>query len=272
MDKRLPGESQNNVPSLLGQNKKGSEYRRTSEVEKQIRSSLTLSDEEVIAFARATNHHADHYMREEVLVFLIRQSVQERNRFLFNELFLILLERCKERISYILRSLDTSLKEDAFNEVNAKLIEKVLRDDGKGDFLQVRFWPTLNALAIDVFRHVTHVDNEDHEYLEANAFSEQDPEQPEEKDETLDTDQLINGENRWSSVEKNTLVSDALQSLPPQVRKAYILYYYLDWPIDSKDNERQTISKHFGTSGRTIQNWIYQAEEAIEKWRGDHHE
>lgn len=272
MEKRLPGESQNYVPSLLGQSKKGIEYRRTSEVEKQIRSSLTLSDEEIIACASITDQHAEHYLREEALVFLIRQSEQERNRFLFNELFMILLERCKERISYILRSLDASLKEDAFSDVNAKLIEKVLRDDGQGDFLQVRFWRTLNALAIDVFRHFTHVDNEDNEYLEADAFSEQDSDQPEEKDEVLDTDQLIHGENRWSSVEKNALVDDALQSLSPQVRKAYILYYYLDWPIDSKDGERQTISKYFRTSGRTIQNWLYQAEEAIEKWRGDHHE
>lgn len=272
MDKRLPGEFQNHVPSLLGHTKKGSEYRRTAEVEKQIRSSLTLSDDEVIAYASITDQDAEHYLREETLVFLIRQSNQERNRFLYNELFRILLERCKDRISYILRSLDASIKEDALSEANAKLIEKLLRDDGKGDFLQVRFWPTLDALAIDVFRHFTHEDNEDHEYLVADAFSEQDPDQPEEKEEALDTDQLINGENRWSLVEKKTLVWDALQSLRPHLRKAYILHNYLDWPIDSKKDGRESISQFFGTTGRTIQNWLYQAEEAIEKWRGDHHE
>jgi RNA polymerase sigma factor (sigma-70 family) len=272
LERRLLGESPNNIPPLLGQNKSGNKYRRTTEVERQIQSSLVLSDDEIVANAKITDQHADHYLREEALIFLIRQSNQERNQFLFNELFILLLERCKERISYILRSLDPGLKEDAFSEVNAKLIEKVLRDDGKGDFLQVRFWPTLSTLAIDVFRHFTFLDNEDHEYLEANAFSEQDPDQPEESDKALDTDQLIHGENRWSSVEKEVLVWDALQKLRPQVQKVYILYYYLDWPIDSKDDNQQTICKHFGVSGRTIQNWVNEAEEAIEKWRGDHHE
>jgi len=272
LNKSLPVESQNDVPSLLGQDKSGNEYRRTKEVERQIRSSLALSDNEIIANANITDQHADNYLREEALVFLIRQSYQEQNQFLYDELFMILLGRCKEQISYRLRSLEVSLKEDALSEVNAKLIENVLRDDGKGDFLEVRFWVVLNRLAIDVFRQFIHSDNDDHEYLEAEAFSEYDPIQQDEKDTILDLNQLVPGEQRWSLVEKGNLVEDALQSLSPHIRQAFILFYYLDWPIDSKDEKLPTISKYFGKTGKTIQNWLYEAKESIEKWRGDHYE
>lgn len=257
------------APPLIAKQKSGAIYTRTKEVERQIRFALILSDEEIIANAKTTASDSSDYLRDETLVFLIKQSFKERNLFLYNALFTILLERANDIVSYRLRGLPANIKEDAFNEVNEKLVKYILRDDGKGDFLQVRFRLGIKRITIGVYRKFNGIRKRDHQYLEPEAFFEPDPDYYQDMDERFESNSPIMNGSQGSSVEEKAVISDALQKLDQKLRLVYYLHYHEHWLIESKNEDHQNLSKYFGVSGRTIRNWLYQAEEELNKWRGN---
>ena len=256
-------------PPLVAKNKSGTIYTRTKEVERQIRFALILSDEEIIANAKITDSDSNNYLQEEALVFLIKQSHKEQDLALYNELFSALLLRCKEYIVSALRGLSANIKEDALCEVIGKLIKSILRDDGKGDFLQVRFWVVLERMTVDVYRKFDRIRKKDRELLEPEAFLELDPDWPNEIDERLVPRSTILNDNHNSTVEEEILLKNSLYYLNPQLRLVYCLYHYDHWPIDSKNEDCQTLCKFFGVTDRTIRNWLNKAEDELKKWRGD---
>jgi len=259
-------------PPLVAKNKSGTIYTRTKEVERQIRFALILSDEEIIANAKITDSDSNNYLQEESLVFLIKQSYKERNFFLYNELFTILLERIKKFVGFHLRGLETNIKEDAFTVVSERLIKYILLDDGIGDYLQVRFWPWLKLRVIDVYRNFKRSNKRDRRFLEPEAYLERDPDIPTEIEERLPATQPNITGNHSSSVEEEILLKDALNNLDPQLRLLFYLYHHDHWQIDSKDEDCQTLCKFFGVTDRTIRNWLKKAEDELKKWRGDYDE
>ena len=137
--------------SLSGRNTAQVLYQRDAGVEKQIQSAIILTDEQIIANARIRDKQAEEYLQEEAIVYLIKVSKQEENENLYNALSNVLLERIGHQVKFFLRSFDQGLKEDVYIEFLARLFQQILRADGKGDFLQVKFWLALNRLAITVF-------------------------------------------------------------------------------------------------------------------------
>lgn len=264
------------VNPLSGRNSTNDLYQRDVAVEKQIQSAIILTDERIIANARIREKEAEAYLQEEAMVYLIKMSKQEDNENLYNALSNILLERIEHQVKFYLRSFDTGLKEDAYNELLARLFQHILRPDGKGDFLQVKFWLALNRLAITVFRRFQSREKREWKLLDPGEFSarEENDEGEEDADEDfIEPERLIPGENRWSSVEQWSLILEAMQNLDENVRRAYFLYHFLDWQIETIDPNESSVSDHFGKTPKTIRNWLHKADAALEKkWRGDHHE
>ena len=65
------------------------------------------------------------------------------------------------------------------------------------------------------------------------------------------------------------LIKAALHQLEEPIRSAYLLRHHQGWPIEDKDPNVRTISRHFGKTPRTIRNWLSRADELLEAWRGE---
>lgn len=264
------------VNSLSGCNTAHVLYQRDAAVERQIQSAIILTDERIVANARIREKQADDYLQEEAIVYLIKMSKQEENENLYNALSDVLLERIGHQVKFYFRSFYQGLKEDAYSEFLARLFQQILRADGKGDFLQVKFWLALNGLAVTVFRRFQSREQRERKLLDRGEFSEREENDEGEEDtddDFVEPEHLIPGENRWSSIEQWSLIEEAMQNLDGDVRKAYFLHHFLGWQIETIDPNESSVSDHFGKTPKTIRNWLHKADAALEKkWRGDHHE
>ena len=270
---KIPEEKPSILEPLTKKNKNGVPYQREPGIEEQIISSMVLPDTDIIARAEITDKTNLGYLQEEAIIYMIRKSFQERRSDLYNSLSQVLLNRCHDQLDYRLKSLD--LAEDAYADVIQKLFEKILGSNGEGDFLQVRFWSALDRIAIDAFRRYSGRLRKDHTNLTPSYFSGSDetymPDGDREGSAPAPNSSIPN--ERWgSSVERDVLVVDALQSLEEPLRTVYVLYYLQDWPIESKDPNKLTLSKYYNKTSKTIRNWLRKAENIIKEWRGDPHE
>jgi DNA-directed RNA polymerase specialized sigma24 family protein len=251
-------------------------YQRDAAVERQIQSAIVLTDEKIIANALIREKQSEEYLQEEAIVYLIKVSKQEENEYLYNALSNVLLDRIGHQVKFFLRSFDQGLKEDAYFEFLARLFQQILRSDGKGDFLQVKFWLALNRLAITVFRQFQNREQRERKLLDPGEFSaraENDEGEEDTDEDFVEPEHLIPGENRWSSIEQWSLIVEALQNLDGDVRKAYFLHHFLGWQVEAIDPNESSVSDYFGKTPKTIRNWLHKADAALEKkWQGDHNE
>ena len=275
MPETSPTLPQRTVEPLTRKTTVGGNYEREHNVEEQITSSTAISDGDIIARAKITEKEAAGFLQEEALVYLIRFSFQQQNQVLYNALSEILIVRCQQQLDYRLRSLDTDLANEAYAEIMRILFGKILSIDGQGDFLQVRFWIALDRVAIDVFRQYSGRQAKDRANLAPTSFTE--PNETDEakedwEDKVFSSEHLIPGENRWSSVERQALIQEALLSIEEPIRTAFVLHHYEGWKIESIDPEEITLSTYFCVTPKTIGNWLRKAELELKNWRGDHHE
>ena len=69
-------------------------------------------------------------------------------------------------------------------------------------------------------------------------------------------------------VDTQLLNDEALSLLEPNLREAFVLKVE-GCPIEDRDPNVMTISKHFGKTSRTIRNWIAEAEKQLAAWRDE---
>jgi hypothetical protein len=100
------------VRPLTRRNKQGEVYQRTEAVEERIRSALSLKPAVMIEAARIRNYKAPNYLREECLVYLIREYKSRGERRIMEELSEILLRRCSKSINKGLQNLRSEGNDD----------------------------------------------------------------------------------------------------------------------------------------------------------------
>jgi RNA polymerase sigma factor (sigma-70 family) len=189
-----------------------------------------------------------------------------------------LVRRCVGVINSHLWRLGGELARDGFNDVVEQLFERILDlNTDRGDFLQVRFWVVLDRLAGSAFNKQLsqYQEARKREPLTALPGYDRDDEdgartaRPVDDaavmspaaDEALDEDELLR--------ERRDRIRDALGRLGEPLRTVFLLRHHAGWPIEDQDPTVRTISRHFGKTPRTIRNWLNQAEEILEKWRGE---
>lgn len=258
---------QSQVKPLTRCNHVGVPYQRTPEVTSQIEATIELSPAYLIHQAQISNQQSTDYLKEEVLVYFIREYYQDNQEGVVNELAAILLRRCRKRIYSRLRSLSPEVIDDAHNDVVEKLFQRILDlEDNHVDFLQVRFWLGVKRLTITVYRrYVTMAANEEKvdnfstlESLLSNAA--------EEGDDLIFEERVPNAD---LSVEDNVLLREALNILEEPYRTAYLLRNGAGWQIESDDPDIPTIAEYFGKTPRTIRNWLAMAETQFKGWRNE---
>lgn len=250
---------------LTRRNAKGQVYQRLAVVDRQISEALGLDDEELRSRLEVRDEESPVFLKEESLVYLIRHHHATEHRELVNALAECLLRRCATWVDGKLSGLRKDLREDGNAGVVAELFDKILDlTNDHGDFLQVRFWKSIERVTVDVFRkQVSQFDTESSGDYDQAAID----------DLTQRGAVVVPTASAGRPVESeaidNVLIEAALHQLEEPIRSAYLLRHHKDWPIEDQDPARQTISRHFGKTPRTIRNWLSKGDEILEAWRGE---
>lgn len=265
------------IHPLTRRNREGAVYQRQDVVEEQIRFALTLKSTDMIKRARIRDYTGPDYLKEECLVYLIRDYKRRGERDVIEELSKILLARCSKYINDGLQALSTGkgdhscTVDHAFQDVVDGLFEQIMDlQSDRGDFLQVRFQVVLEKLRISAFNRYVEDLNRSKEAKPWTSVSGHER-NPEEEDKEHRTSNAGLPQEEGLSTEQQALNREALGEVldfieEPQ-RTAFILRHGYDWPIETKDPRLPSISKFFRRTPRTISEWLKKAEETIEKLR-----
>ena len=240
--------------------------KRLPKVEWQIADALTLEPEALLKRAQQREKTAPDFLSEETLVYFIRRADRNGDAETRNVLFCELFERCKPHFSGKFRGFDRKEdRQDLQGEVKKRVIEDLLAQDDRGDFMQVRFWKYLEYKSIDACRKALR-HTKDTESLDASYFG----------------DGVFEGRTRLEteadprlSPEEFTIISKGLAKLPLRLRQVFLLRHYVGMEIGSDNSaeaERNepTIAAHFRCTGRTIRNLLKEADRLLASFREKH--
>lgn len=262
-----------NIRPLTHQNRKGVVYERAPEVESQIRAAITMEPDALIERVRMHGHQSSDFFQEETLIYLIRHYILEGHDKISNSLFESLMSRCTGFVYEKLKGLRDPYRDEAFNEVFVRLVNKIFDfKTDKGDFYQVRFWPGIEALAIDVFRQFYPEQKKDLGALRPAGIGGSDSDQIDEDniDRTplQDIPTAPNQNQKFLEIDDLNAIRAGLSAIQnSKHREAFILHYYSGWPIESIEPDKQTIRGRFNKTPKTIRTWLRIAEDDIRRWR-----
>lgn len=230
-------------------------YVRREEVTRQLEE-LSTSPEEILARRiKVEQEEQPESIKSEALVFLYRKYLGTR---LAEDIYITLSLRI-ERILRKVRwnySLSDSDFEDFLQEINFQLLEKISSDTDEGDYAQVSFGEFVKALSQNQLRKIF-------------AQSKRDK-TTDSIDEKFDDDEAaparINLQDMNLSSETKILIAEAINSIAEPYRTVWVMYHQMGYQIESKDKNEKTISSHYDRTGRTIRNWLAEADGSLEKW------
>ncbi|MCL4239730.1 MAG: hypothetical protein KJ048_00105 [Dehalococcoidia bacterium] len=260
------------VEPLTHRNADDELYQRNSAVEQQIAAALALRPEPLLERVTIADAEGDEYLQEECLVYLIRHYHRMGETGLVSDLSAALLRRCAKLIDGHLSRLGGEAARDGYNDVVERLFAPILDlDSNRGDFLQVRFWPALERLAVRAFNQQLTLHKRDRAAVSLSSLPGYDrdgDEEPEWVARPRDHDAVTSPSGEMGVI-NDALIRDALSRIDEPFRSAFLLRHYFDWPIEHQDPAVRTISRHFAKDPRTIRNWLKKAEESLQTWRGE---
>ena len=243
----------------------GRGYKRLPEVERQIADALSLEPEALLRGARDRDEGLPGHLAPEALVYFIRRAIRNEEVRIRDELFRELLERCNPHFRGKFRGFSQPDREDLQGEVQKVIIEDLFAPDDRGDFMQVRFWSYLERKCIDACRAAFR-QTEDTESLETGFSGEGISEE---------LSMLHQEVDRQLSPEELAMISEGLDHLTPRLRHVFLLRHYFDMKIGSDapsvaEGKELTIAAEFGCTGRTIRNWLKQADRLLAEFQEKH--
>ena len=260
ISEQAPAEAADEPPSVSPLTRRG--YKRTAATQRQINDGLGLTAAELIARAQQRDEKAPDYMSAEALVYFIRRSDGTGDRKTRDALIRELLERCTVFFRAQFRGCSKEDREDLPGEVITALVEDLLDPSDRGDFMQARFWLYLKRKTIDaskaIFRH-----SGDTESLDTGFSGEAESEGQTKLDAQVD---------KRLSPEEVMMLSEGLATLPSRLREVFLLRHYVGMKIgaDNPDDDppdEVTLARRFNRSGRTIHNWLKEAEARLARFR-----
>lgn len=255
-----PADAADERPSVSPLTRRG--YKRTSATQRQIADVLGLTTAELIARAQQRGETAPDHLSAEALVYFIRRADRAGDRKTRDILIRELLERCNVFFRAQFRGCSREEREDLQSTVLSVLVEDLLDPGDRGDFMQARFWLYLKRRTISAcdvaFRY-----SGDTESLDT-GFSGDAESEGRTKLDALADDRL--------SPEEVAMLSEGLAALPPRLRKVFLLRHYVGMQVGADSPagdppQKMTLARQFGCSGRTIRNWLKEAEALLARFR-----
>lgn len=270
MAERRTGTKKRQQPQPLSRcDSDGVPYQRTAEVEAQIESAVDLDPVTLVERAQLSDQESPHFLREESLIYFIREYHRLGNETAVSELAEVLIARCAKKIQQQLIALTRASRIEAYRDVIEALFQRILDlKSDRADFMEVRFWVVVKRLTIDVFRQHT-----------SSLIKEQGVDSFSDIERSMlggegDDDPIL--EERLSasglSVEENALLHEAMGILEEPYRTAFLLRIAYGWQIESNNPDVPTISEYFDKTPRTIRGWLKIAKDQMREWRDERDE
>ena len=240
-------------------------YRRLPAVERQIAEALMLEPQALVTRAQQRDETASDFLSAEALVYFIRQAIRNDNVKTRDALFRELFERCMPYFRGKFRGFNPEDRKDLQGEVTTKVAEDLFATDDRGDFMQVRFWKYLDNKSIDADRKAIRY-NDNTESLDTgysgDGISEGWTRLEREVDRRLSPEQLA-------------IIAEGLDKLPQHLRRVFLQRHYVGMNIGPDDpsavaGNELTIAGQFGHSGRTIRNWLKEADGLLASFQEGH--
>lgn len=254
------------LPSKL-QDKLKLSYPLSMDVTAQIDAALQMDSEVLIKNAQITDFNTPAYIKDETLVYLFREFCLADNNELILETNKALLKRIQRVVFSKFPAVKESDLDEIFEKINEEFFEKILDfKSNSGDYYLIRFQDAVFKLAIGVYRKW----KKQPHYTIFSEFLRKGESQ--EEAENGEAYLLERHANPQLSMDEKLIYRDGLNQLQEPQKTVFILRYYDDWPIESKDPGVPTLSTTFGVTSRTIRNWLKQAHDILKKWRGAENE
>ena len=239
-------------------------YRRLPAVERQIADAVKLDPPVLIQRALQRDENDLDFLSAETLVYFIRRAIRNDDIKTRDALFRELFERCQPYFRGKFRGFGREDREDLQGEVKKRVVEDLFAQDDRSDFMQVRFWAYLEKRSIDACRTVCHP-TDDSESLDTSYFGDSVSEGWTRLETTADS---------GLSPEELAMISEGLAKLPQRLRRVFVLRHYFCMKIGADDpandtGDEPTIATQFDCTGRTIRNWLKEAERLLAGFRGE---
>ncbi|MGI8552457.1 MAG: hypothetical protein ACR2PL_16965 [Dehalococcoidia bacterium] len=246
------------VRPLTHRGANGELYYRRPEVERQIETVVSLPVPAVLERTRISNKDDPEYLKDECLVYLIREHRRAGESTLVSDLCEQLLRRCYGIVYSCVGKLRAEFAEEAHAEVVEQLFRKILNTDSdRGDYYEVSFGDGLKRLALTAFGKYSHKQNATDQNVDWDQFPGHDPGLD---DAEAPVASALRAADRSAALE-------ALRTLGEPYRTAFYLRYYRGWPTEAADPGKPSLSRYFNKTPKTIFNWFTHAEKKLVIWR-----
>lgn len=252
---------------LTRSTKAGKPYARPPEVESQLNQLLGESAAEQLARAKCIEKGSPRFLRDECLVYLIREAWLADDSALYSELSQQLIRRCTPRIQRTLRLLGVAGDDlhDVHGDIITEMMSAILDDEGAGEFYQAKFRRALRFMMLKV--HARYERHHERLMTENRLHACRSDEDEDEEGNPLEERVRQPGdvaEDAASLLE----IREALAAIrDSRHRQAFVLQHYDDWPIETQDPLAPSVSGHFKVTPRTVNNWLRAAERDLAEWR-----
>lgn len=247
--------------------KAGTPYVRPPEVESQLNEVLGEPAAEQLARAKCIDEGSPRFLKDECLVYLVREAWLADDLALYSELSQQLIRRCTRRIQRPLRLLGVAADDlhDVYGDVITEMMTAILDDEGLGDFYQIKFRRALRFLTLNVHGRY---ERQHERFLTENRLDAPHGQESEgEEDDSLEDRVRQPGDVAADAVQLLE-IREALAAIrDPRHRQAFVLHHYDDWPIETQEPLAPSVSGHFQVTPRTVNNWLRAAERDLAEWR-----
>lgn len=256
---------------LTRSTKAGTPYVRPQEVEAQLNQLLGETAAEQLARAKCTDKGSPRFIKDECLVYLVREAALADDLALYSEVSQRLISRCTSQIQRSLRSLGVAGDDlpDVHGDVITSMMDAILDDEGAGDFYQVKFRRALRFLTLNV--HARYERQHERLLTENHLHPPVGDEDEDEEGDSLEERARQPGDVADDAVQLLE-IREALAAIrDPRHRQAFVLYHYDDWPIETQEPHAPSIIGHFNVTPRTVNNWLRAAQRDLAEWRAAKH-
>jgi RNA polymerase sigma factor (sigma-70 family) len=226
-------------------------YYREADVERQIRELNGVSTRELLRLAQQSDHTAPDFIKEETLVYFLREAMRSQNPYLASDLHEILTRRAAGKIRRLVsvrKMLSEQRTQDCEYDIYSQMAQCLFEVTTATEFWEVHFWQSLQRLTNNI---ASRYQTAEWREIHPKVFEDGEEDERDFLDEASTVD--------FQSIENQNFIQQAICVLPEHERQVFLLTHQYQW------NQTQIADK-MGVTDRTVRTWLRSAERRLGEW------